>query len=187
MIFNYFFNLFIHRLTIVSRLVKLIGQYIQEFFGIVSGNHYSLVNVADGDFSIGQTAHQLYKGYKDKKDLSNPDYDDLFHIYLSKLSYEPKDRIIQQCLDWGFEEDSIKVFTYVQSDDLRKYTYSTAAVAIHYAESNRIIIAFRGTEPMDLLQWLTDASTDFIGVDNLLKGLNNNNNQVRVHAGFFMH
>ena len=70
-------------------------------------------------------------------------------------------------MDWGFTEESIKIFTYSQTKDLKKYTYSTQAAVINHDESNTIIIAFRGTEPMDLLQWMTDASTNFIDINNV--------------------
>ena len=50
---------------------------------------------------------------------------------------------------------------------MKKYPYSTQAAVINHDESNTIIIAFRGTEPMDLLQWMTDASTNFIDIDNV--------------------
>jgi hypothetical protein len=144
-----------------------------------------LVNVADPDFMVGQTAHQLYNEYRRRDDFSDPDHDDLFHIYLSKLSYELPHRIREHCTGWGFHNNSIRIFNYVQTDDLRRYTYSTQAVAIHYAASNRILIAFRGTEPIDLLQWLTDASTNFVNISHRFRALNHSNKEIRVHAGFF--
>jgi hypothetical protein len=60
-IFNFFLNLFLNRLTKLYHLVKYVGRYIQQFFGIISGNHYNLVNVSDGDFSVGRTAPLVEK------------------------------------------------------------------------------------------------------------------------------
>jgi len=51
---------------------------------------------------------------------------------------------------------------------------------IKHEESNTIIIAFRGTEPTDILQWMTDASTDFQSIHNVF-----NKETVLVHAGFY--
>ena len=35
----------------------------------------------------------------------------IFHIYLSKLLYETPDQIIQQCVKWEFNEESVEVLT----------------------------------------------------------------------------
>jgi hypothetical protein len=60
-IFYFFLNLFLNRLTKLYHLVKYVGRYVQQFFGIISGNHYNLVNVSDGDFSVGRTAPLVEK------------------------------------------------------------------------------------------------------------------------------
>jgi hypothetical protein len=88
-------------------------------------------------------------------------------------------------MNWGFNEESIEIFSYIQARNMRKYTYSTQAVVINHDESSRIIIAFRGTESMDLVQWMTDASANFIDIDNIFNDINNNDNKIRVHNGFY--
>ncbi|CAF0945268.1 unnamed protein product [Didymodactylos carnosus] len=186
-IFNFLLNIFVNRFTILYPLIKFIGQYIQLFLGIITGNHSSLVNISDGDFSIGTNAYQLFNQKNNNKDYNNPDIHDIFHIYLSKILYESSDRIKEQCIDWGFNEELIEILTY-ESTDVKKYLYSTEAAVINHDESNTIIIAFRGTEPMDLLEWMTDVSTNFIDIDNVFNDMNNNNsndNKIRVHAGFY--
>jgi hypothetical protein len=188
-IFNLFINIFVNHLTTLYRLIKFLGRYVQSFFGIITGHHYSLVNVSDDDFSIETTAYQLFNQNNNNKDYNNPDIHDVFHIYLSKILYESPERITEQCMDWGFDKESIEIFTYIQSKDLKKYSYSTQAAVIKHESSNTIIIAFRGTEPMDLLEWMTDASTNFIDIDYVFDDdVNKNNgddNKIRVHAGFY--
>jgi predicted lipase len=82
-------------------------------------------------------------------------------------------------VDWGFDRKSIEILTYTQCENLKKCCYSTQAAAIHFNQSNTIIIAFRGTEPMDLLQWLNNATTHFVKIKNVF-----NNEEIQVHAGF---
>lgn len=184
-LFNLWMNYSVHNLTYLYRSVKFLGRYVQVFFGIITGSHYSLVNVSDDDFRIGTTAYQLFKPTDHPQDLNQPDLNDVFHIYLSKILYESSEQIIEQCLDWGFEKRSIEIYRYAQESDLTKYSYSTQATVIHHEESNRIVVAFRGTEPMDLLQWLTDASTNFMLVPNKFHTDADADSQVRVHAGFY--
>ncbi len=119
-----------------------------------------------------------------KKANENVDINDVFHIYLSKILYESSTQIEDQCVDWGFDRQSVKILTYIQMKDLKKYPYSTQAAVIKDDRSNRMIIAFRGTEPMDLIQWLTDASTNFIQIKNIFDDTNTTN-PIRVHAGFY--
>ena len=173
-------NSFVIRLTGIYYVVKFLGRHVQVFFGIISGHHYSLVNVSDDDFSMHRTADDIFN---EKKDWNNADIADLFHIYLSKISYESNDQIEGQCLDWGFKQGSIKPLASSQSD-LTKYPYSTAATVIGHDQSKTIIIAFRGTEPTDLVQWLTDASTNYAVIDYVFNDMNNDNGPIRVHAGF---
>ena len=176
-LFNLWLNFFVKRLTITSRIIKFLGQYVQLFLGILTGNHVSLVNVMDDDFKIGTTVDQLFR----IKNQLEPDLYDVFHCYLSKIMYESPSAIIDQCLNWGFKKTSIEIFQYSQIEDVTKYTYSTQAAVIYHEESNRIIVAFRGTEPMDLFQWLTDASTKFTTIANRF---HDDNAQIRVHEGF---
>ncbi|CAF1282605.1 unnamed protein product [Adineta steineri] len=185
-IFSLCLNLFTGHLYRSYQFIKFIGIYIQTYFGIITGNHYSLVNVADDNFSIGITADRLFKKNNNNinRDYNTPDIFDVFHIYLSKILYESSPVIKQQCIDWGFDDDSIKILTYIQNQDLTKYSFSTQAAVINYKESNSIIIAFRGTEPMDLLQWITDASTNFIDINNIFNDIINKN-PIQVHAGFY--
>lgn len=178
-------NFFVTHLTVMYHAIKFIGRYIQIFFGILTGNHYSLVNVMDDDFKMGITAYQLFKNDNQTKDFNRPDVNDVFHIYLSKIVYESADSIIEQCLNWGFEKKSIEIFQYSQGKDLKKYSYATQAALIHHEESNRIVIAFRGTEPLDLLQWLTDISTNYMTMPNIFHNDLDDNSQIRVHAGFY--
>lgn len=180
-IFNLWMKYFVKHLTILYHSVKFLGRYIQVFFGIITGNHFSLVNVSDDDFNLGTTVHQLFK--QNPKDYNNPDMYDVFHIYLSKILYELPDKIIDQCLNWGFDGGSIDILHYTQANDLTKYPYFTQAAVIYHEESNRIIVAFRGTEPMDLLQWITDASTNFINLNPFFT--DDNDNPIQVHAGFY--
>jgi hypothetical protein len=175
---------FVKRLKILYDAVKFIGRCAQSFFGIITGNHYSLVNVSDDDFSIRTSACHLFKQINNTKDYNNPDIYDVFHIYLSKILYELPDQIIEQCVNWGFAEGSIKIIPYQQIKDFKKYTYNTQAALINHDESNTIIIAFRGTEPTDLLQWMTDASTNFTVINNVFNDDVDNDNKIRVHAGF---
>jgi len=79
-------------LTISYHLIKFLDLYIRVVFGILIGHHYSLFNVADGDFRIGTTAAMLFN-QNHNKDYYNSDIHDIFHIYLSKLLYERDDRI----------------------------------------------------------------------------------------------
>ncbi|CAF3845460.1 unnamed protein product [Rotaria sordida] len=187
-IFKLFMNEFIQNLTILNRLTDITGPYVEDFLGIITGSHYSLVNVADDSFSIGSSACYLFK-QKNKRDYNNPDIYDILHIYLSKILYESPDRIKEQCADWGFNKELIEICSYIQSDDLRKYTYITQAAVIKHEESNTIIIAFRGTQPMALLQWMTDASTNFIPINNVFNddanNITTNDNEIQVHAGFY--
>ncbi len=185
MIFNLFMNNFVTHLAILYRFIKFTGRYVQSFFGIITGNHYSLVNISDDDFSIGTTADHLFKQNNITKDYNNPDIHDVFHIYLSKILYESPARITDQCMDWGFPQESIIPFAYDQIEDLKKYPYSTQAVILNHDESNTTVVAFRGTEPMDLLQWMTDASTNFIVIDNVFNDDVDNDNKIQVHAGFY--
>ena len=110
------------------------------------------------------------------------------HI-LSKLVYEFPSRIKQQCINWGFNKNFIEIFEDTQPNDLRKYIYSTRAIAIYCKKSNRIAIGFCGIEPMDLLIWLADASTNLIDIGNRFNHfgniINDENESVRVHAGFY--
>jgi hypothetical protein len=185
-IFNIFLNHFVTRLTNLNYFVKIISRPAQSFLGVITGNHYSLVNVSDDNFSFGITACHLFRSEYKTKDYNNPDIHDVFHIYLSKILYEQPAQIINQCKDWGFREESIKILRYQQVKDLKEYTYSTQAALLHHDESNRIIIAFRGTESMDLLQWMTGASTDSKVIDNVFKDdVDNDDNTIRVHAGFY--
>lgn len=149
-----------------------------------------LLYIPDGDFRIISTADYLCGRMKMNQDnMDNAVYDDLFHVYLSKLVYEFPSRIKQQCINWGFNKNFIEIFEDTQPDDLRKYTYSTRAIAIYCKKSNRIAIGFCGIEPMDLLIWLADASTNLIDIGNRFNHLgniiNDENESVRVHAGFY--
>jgi hypothetical protein len=169
---------------ILHRPIKYIGECLESFLGIITGHHFSLVNVLDRDFCFGTTANQLFNEDNDIKDYNNPDIHDVFHMYLSKLLYEKPDQIIKQCMSWGFNEESISILVS-QSDDMTNSPYSTQAVVIDHDESKRLIIAFRGTEPMDLVQWMTDISTNLIDVNNIFNDTNKNDEEIRVHAGFY--
>jgi hypothetical protein len=87
-------------------------------------------------------------------------------------------------MNWRFNEESINILTS-QSEDMINHPYLTQAVIINHDESNRIIIAFRGTEPMDLVQRMSDASTELIDINNVFNNINNNVNKIRVHARFY--
>ena len=66
--------------------------------------------------------------------------------HVSNLAYEGDgNKILQQLLDWGFPEDNCRVFTE-----------STAQV-LAAANEKMIIVAFRGTEPDKLADWLVNA------------------------------
>ena len=93
-------------------------------------------------------------------DHNLPDIHDVFHIYLSKILYEAPDKVKDQCGVWGFDPKLIEILTYKQMNNLTQYEYacSTQVAVINHEESKTIIIAFRGTEPMHLVQW---SSTDF--------------------------
>lgn len=165
--------------------MKYFGGYLQKFMAIITGNHYSLVNMTDDDFKIGTTADRLFTPEKFNIN-EHPSMQDVFHIYLSKILYESPDQIKDQCENWGFDPKSIDVLNYVQLASLKKYSFSTQVAVIQHIPSKSIIIAFRGTEPMDLLQWLTDASTNFLDMKNLPREFNlNENHPVKVHAGFY--
>jgi hypothetical protein len=53
---------------------------------IITGNHYSLVNIPDGDFSVGRTAHQLFEKKETFKDHSIAYFDDLFQECHSNIN-----------------------------------------------------------------------------------------------------
>jgi hypothetical protein len=182
-IFNFFMDNLVRHLTILNRILKFIDRHIQAFVVRIFGKYYD-------DYSIGTTANELFNQNNYNKDYNNPDMHDVFHIYLSQLLYETPERIIEQCINWGFSEGSIEPFHYSQTRDLKKYTYDTQAALIHHKESNTIIIAFRGTQPGELLQWMTDGSTNFIDINDPFNDdddddVDNNNNKIRVHAGFY--
>ncbi|CAF2975040.1 unnamed protein product [Rotaria sp. Silwood2] len=80
-------------------------------------------------------------------------------------------------MNWRFNKESISILTS-QSEDTTNYPYSTRAIIAKHDESNRIISAFRATEPIYLVQWLTDASTNFIDINNVFNDTNNNDNKV---------
>jgi hypothetical protein len=63
----------INLLTILYRFIKIFGQYVQLFLRIITGHHYSLVNVADSDFKFGTTAHRLFIQNNNIRDYNNPD------------------------------------------------------------------------------------------------------------------
>jgi hypothetical protein len=115
------------------------------------------------------------------RDYYHPDIDDVFHIYLSKLLYESRDQIIKQCIKWGFNKESIYILRNNPDDN----PYSIQAVIINDEESNRIIIAFQGTEPMGLVQRMTDASRNLIDINKVVNGTNDKNNKILIDARFY--
>jgi hypothetical protein len=172
--------IFVKCLIINHHLIKYLDLFIQVVLGIITRGLYCLFNISDHDFNIETTVDQLFK---QNSNNYNPDIHDTFHIYLSKLLYETSDQIIDQCMNWGFNEKSIDILGYIQPKDIKQYPYSTQAVVINHAESNTIIIAFRGIQPMGLLKWMNDTSTNFIDINNVFN--DNHVNPIRVHAGFY--
>jgi hypothetical protein len=49
-------NIFIQCLRINYHLIRFIGLYIELFCSIITGHHYSLANLADGDFLLGNSS-----------------------------------------------------------------------------------------------------------------------------------
>lgn len=66
--------------------------------------------------------------------------------HASNLAYEDdRNKILQQLLDWGFPEDNCRVFT------------ENTAQVLAAANDEIMVVAFRGTEPNKLADWLVDA------------------------------
>jgi len=89
--------------------------------------------------------------------------------HASNLAYEDdRNKVLQQLLDWGFSTDKCRVFS------------ANTAQVLTAANDKMIVIAFRGTEPNKLADWLVNAEIiqkpwqDFFGEPDIGK----------VHHGF---
>mmetsp|Transcript_22397 Transcript_22397/g.55201 ORF Transcript_22397/g.55201 Transcript_22397/m.55201 type:complete len:415 (-) Transcript_22397:2178-3422(-) len=129
---------------------------------------YSLVNVSDPDFSTAW--YDPTKLFKPTDRFDGP-RNVHFAMLCAKLAYEHPDIIRDVVARWGWTWH--ERFQSPRRDRRLEDRYETSAFVI--SNEHCVLVVFRGTMPLSLIQWRTDFTLGWEDLDNPPR---------RVHGGF---